>query len=368
MVLNRFTRRGHGRPGVVTAALALAGFAGLAHGGESLYQARRNQQPLTLTCEQFARQRPGARWLRISGCSVDDAAGYRESGGRLNELFLLMRPASQPPGTPVALVIATSDPGALAAAEATIGNHQQPSQEAYTEMMQRIVASLDAAAGIEGYVRSGAIEKFRTRRSLAGLRELLAPDFVALDLHAKPSVVRPAIEVGLGLALLAVALFWRSRRAAPAAVEEEPPAPDAVAGLDADPQPSRIPPMMLLNLGPTAGPADLESAPPLGSRVDVLRRLRAVLGENARETDGRVKVHGSNWSLTLDVGHEDPIWTITIEALGDESTDVLVRLARGTGWRIFMPKLGRFIDPAAVSDISSRRSARSWATAPARID
>jgi hypothetical protein len=368
MVLTRLTRRRNGRPGLVAAALALAGFAGLAHGGESLYQARTNQQPLTLTCEQFARGRPSALWLRISGCSVDDAAGYRESGGRLSELFLLMRPASQPPGAPVALVIATSDPGALAAAEATIGNHQQPSQEAYTQMMQRIVTSLNAAAGIEGYVRSGAIEKFRTRRSLAGLRALLAPDFVALDLHAKPSVVRPAIEVGIGLALLAVALFWRSRRAAPAAAEEEPPTPGAVAGPNAAPQPSRIPPMLLLNLGPTAGPADLESAPPLGSRADVLQRLKAVLGESGGEADGRVKVHGSNWSLTLEVGQEDPIWTITIEALGDDSTDVLVRLARETGWRIFMPKLGRFIDPAAVGDVSSRRSARSWAAAPARID
>jgi hypothetical protein len=368
MVLNRFTRRGHSRPGLVRAALALAGLAGLAHGGESLYQARRNQQPLTLTCEQVAREPPSALWLRISGCSVDDAAGYRESGGRVNELFLLVRPASQAPGAPVALVIATSDPGALAAAEATIGNHQQPSQDSYTQMMQRIVTSLNAGAGIEGYVRSGAIEKFRTRRSLAGLGALLAPDFVALDLHAKPSVLRPAIEVGIGLALLAVALFWRSRRAAPAAVQEEPPAPDALAGRDAAPQASRIPPMMLLNLGPTSGPADLEFAPPLGTRVDVLQRLRAVLGESGGETDGRVKVHGSNWSLTLDVGQEDPIWTITVEALGDGSTDVLVRLARGTGWRIFMPKLGRFIDPAAASAVSSRRSATSWATGPARID
>ena len=206
---------------LVTAALVLVGFMLLAHGGEPLYHALKNRQPLTLTCQQFAQQRPSALWLRITGCNVDEGAGYRESRGRLNELFLLMRPPSQPPAAPVSLVVATRDPRALAAAEATIGNNQQPDQEAYAEMMRRIVTSLNASKEVEGYVRSGAIEKFQTRRALAGLSAPLAPDFVALDLHAKPSVFRTAIEVGIGLALLAGAFFWRSRRAPHVAVEED---------------------------------------------------------------------------------------------------------------------------------------------------
>jgi hypothetical protein len=54
------------------------------------------------------------------------------------------------------------------------------------------------------------------------------------------------------------------------------------------------------------------------------------------------------------VGREDPVWTVTIEARGDESAEVLSRLVRETGWRMFMPKLGRFVDPAALSDVSRR--------------
>jgi hypothetical protein len=340
----------------VKAALVLVGFILLAHGGEPLNHALRNRQPLTLTCEQFAQGRPSALWLRVTGCNVDEGAGYRESGGHLNELFLLMRSPSQPPAAPVSLVVATSDPRALLAAEATIGNNQQPDQEAYAEMMRRIVTSLNASREVEGYVRSGTIEKFQTRRALAGLRAPLAPDFVALDLHAKPTVFRPAIEVGIGLALLAVAFFWRSRRAPHVAVEEAPAVLDAVADSGVVPHSPRIPPVMLLNLGPTSGPADIESAPPLGSRDEVLQQITAVLGRTGAAEDGRVHLHGPNWSLTLDVGRQDPVWTVTVDARGDDSVDVLGRLARETGWRMFIPKLGRFVDPAALSDVSPRPS------------
>ena len=352
---------------LVTAVLVLVGFMLLAHGGEPLYHALRNRQPLTLTCQQFAQQRPSALWLRITGCNVDEGAGYRESRGRLNELFLLMRPPSQPLAAPVPLVVATREPRALAAAEATIGNNQQPDQEAYAEMMRRIVTSLNASKEVEGYVRSGVIEKFQTRRALAGLSAPLAPDFVALDLHANPSVFRPAIEVGIGLAVLAGAFFWRSRRAPRVAVEEDPAALDTVADPGVAPQ-ARIPPVMLVNLGPTSSPAELESAPPLGNREDVLQRITAVLGDTGAAADGRVNLHGPKWSLTLDVGREDPVWTVTINACGDDSPDVLGRLARETGWRIFIPKLGRFVDPAALSEVSLRTSDQSREISEARPD
>jgi hypothetical protein len=359
MVLTRSPRRGDEMSRPVTTVLVLVGFMLLAHGGEHLYHALGNRQPHTLTCEQLAQGPPGALWLRVTGCTVDEGAGYRESRGRLNELYLLMRSPSQPPAAPVSLVVVTSDSRALAAAEATIGNAQQPDQEAYGEMMRRIVTSLNASREVEGYVRSGAIEKFQTRRALAGLSARLAPDFVALDLHGKPTVFRPAIEVGLGLALLAVAFFRRSRRAPHVAVEGDPAVLDAPADSGVAPHSPRIPPVMLLNLAPTSGPADLEAAPPLGSRNDVLQRIKAILGHIGAAPDGRVNLQGPNWALTLDVGREDPVWTVTVDARGDESADVLARLVRETGWRIFMPKLGKFVDSSALSAVSSRPSERS---------
>jgi hypothetical protein len=337
---------------LVTAALLLMSLVFLAHGGESLYHAVTNRQLHSVSCERFVQQRPRKLWLRVTGCAVDAlGAGYSESRGRLDELFLPMRPPSQPPGSPVALIVATRDPQALAIAGATIGNNQQPDQEAYVGMMRRIVGMLNASKEVEGYARSGLVERLQTRRELGGLTAPLAPDFVALDLGGTPSLVRPSIEVGIGLALLLVAVGWRARRGAPVNFEEEL----RVADRDepaAVLRPRRIPSAMLLNLGASAGTGELETAPPLGNRAEVRDRVSGVLGQPDAAEDGRATVHGRDWSLALDFGRDDPVWTITVEARGEGSTMALERLARETGWRIFIPKLGSFVDPQALNDVT----------------
>jgi hypothetical protein len=336
---------------LVTAALLLVSFLFLAHGGEAFYHAARNRQPVAIACGEFVRQRPRGLWLRVSGCDVDYVgAGYRESRGRLAELFLPMRAPLQPAGSRVALVVATTDPQVLAIASATIGSSQQPDQEAYVGMMRRIVTMLNASKQVEGYARSGFVERFGTRRALAGLTAPLEPDFVALDLHAKPSFVRPVLELGMGLGLLLVAVAWR-RRTAPA-VHDEALASAASAPGDLVATPRRIPSAMLLNLGPSAGAGDLEAAPPLGNREEVRERLAALLGAADTTQDGRAMVRGEDWSLALDLGREEPVWTITVEARGDGSTGALEQLARETGWRIYIPKLGTFVDPRALTDLT----------------
>jgi hypothetical protein len=337
---------------LVTAALLLMSLVFLAHGGESLYHAVTNRQLHSVSCEQLVQHRPRELWLRVTGCTVDAlGAGYSESRGHLDELFLPMRPPSQPPGSPVTLIVATSDPQALAIAGATIGNNQQPDQEAYVGMMRRIVGMLNASKEVDGYARSGVVERLQTRRALGGLTAPLAADFVALDLRGKPSLVRPSIEVGIGVALLLVAVGCRARRAAPAVLEKQSYLPDQdepAAAL----RPRRIPSAMLLNLGPSAGTGELETAPPLGNQHEVRERVAAVLGPPDAAQDGRATLHGSDWSLGLDLGRDDPVWTITVEARGEGSTMALERLARETGWRIFIPKLGTFVDPQALNEVT----------------
>jgi len=338
-----------------TAALLLVSLVFFAHGGEALYHAAFNRQPVIVRCDQFFRQRPNALWMRLTECDIDHlGAGYRESNGRIDELFLPIRPPSQPPTAPVVLVAATKDPRVLAIAGTTIGNGKQPEQDAYIGMMRRIVTMLGASKEVEGYARSGIMERLEARRTLTGLTEPLAPDFVVLDLHARPSFVRPGIEVGIGLVLVLVALTWPRGRGlvAAAKVEESPVASRPEDEPPVTPLARRLPSVMLLNLGPSASVSQLESAPPLGSRDKVGGRIGGILGATEAAHDGRATVSGPGWSLAFDLGQEDQVWTITVEALGgDGSIDALERLARETGWRIFVPKLGIFMDPSALKDV-----------------
>jgi len=329
---------------LLTAAVLLVSLVFLAHGGEGLYRAATNRQPVAVTCDHLVQQRPRALWLRVSGCDIDYLhAGYRESNGHLDELFFPMRPPSQPPTVPVVLVVATSDPQVLEIASTTIGNNQQPDQETYLVMMLRIVTVLRASKEVDGYARSGVIERIQTRRALAGLTAPLAPDFIALDLHANPSFVTPGIEAGIGLALL-LACFALRRRAPLAA-------PVGQGRVDA----RRLPVVMLLNLEPSATASDLENAPPFGSHEEVSERIVAILGPFDGPTDRRKTVQGPGWSLALDFGGDERVWTITADARGsDGSVAALERLARKTGWQIFVPKLGTFIEPGALGSITNR--------------
>jgi hypothetical protein len=339
---------------LLTAALLLVSLVLLAHGGDGLYHAATNRQPVALTCNQLVQQRPRALWLRVSGCDIDYlGAGYRESNGRLDELFFPMRPSSQPRTSPIAFVVATADPQVLAIASRTIGNNQQPDQETYLVMMLQVVTMLRASKEVDGYARSGIIERLQTRRALAALSAPLAPDFVALDLHAKPSFVMPGIAAGIGLALLLAALALRRRRPHAGVVHE--PIVVHSSTEDAFPAPTsrRLPAVMLLNLQPTAAASDLENAPPLGSHEDVIERIAGVLGPLSGAEDRRITVQRPGWSLDFDLGRDDLVWTVAVESRGsDESIAALERLARETGWQIFVPRLGTFIEPAGLRSIT----------------
>lgn len=335
---------------LLTAALLLVSLVCLAHGGEGLYHAATNRQPVAVTCHQLQQQRPRALWLRVSGCDIDYlGAGYRESNGHLDELFFPMRPPLQPPTATIVLVVATADPQVLAIAAKTIGNNQQPDQETYLVMMLRIVTMLRASKEVDGYARSGFLQRLQTRRALAGLAAPLAPDFVALDLHARPSLVIPAITAGIGLALLLAVLALRRRRPRAAVVDEpiagESSGEDAVA----TPTPRRLPAVMLLNLGPSAAVDDLENAPPLGSHEEVVERIAGILGQLSGAEDRRITVERPGWSVRFDLGGDDRVWTIAVETRGgDESIAALETLARETGWQVFVPRLGTFVEPAAL--------------------
>lgn len=317
--------------------LLLLGIPLLAHGGEGLYYASQNRQLTTLTCEQVTRQPPRARWLRVTGCDIDYlAAGYRESNNAIAELLFPMRPASQPPSSPVALVVATRDPQVLALAQQTLGNNQQPEQEAYLVMMLRIVTMLRAAKEVDGYVRGGVLERLQARRALAGLTVPLSPGVIVLDLHARPSFVVPGIEAVVGLLLLTMAVAVRARRKAVAVA----PARGDVARPTLE---RRLPTAMLLNLEESAAANEIEFAPPLGNQQEVVARISSVLGPLADNGGGKHSVGGRDWTLEFNLGAEQEVWTATVDVLGsEEAVAALERLARETHWRVFVPRLGAF--------------------------
>ena len=317
-------------------ALLAVGIPLLALGGEGLFHAARSRRQSTMTCKQFVRERPAALWVRLTGCELDyEHPGYREADDHIAEIFFPIRAAGQPKGTPAPLLAATSDPEALAIVQATIGNGRQADQEAVTVMMLRVVTLLRASREIEGVARAGVIERLETKRSLQSFPIPLDPDYVVVDLHSRPQYVIPGVEAGAGA--LALLMFLRTgrrrvRRATQpsVAVSEAPGAP--------------LPRMLLLNLAASAGVEAIEHAPPLGTREETIAALRRALDGLQFDDGGTATFTRKDVAIEIDIGVHEPVWTATLQASGAGAASGVSALAGTTGWRVYVPKRGVFLD------------------------
>jgi len=313
----------------------------LAHGGEGLYGAAGNRQMTTVSCDQFMLTPPKARWLRVTGCDIDYMhPGFSTSAGRVTEMFFAMRRRNEPPDAPVSLIVATRDPQALAAAQPALGNDTGIDEEAFTVAMLRVIDILRAAREVDGCARSGIVQRVLARRELSGFGAPLTDDAIVMDLHARPSFLIPGIETGAGLVLLTAAALRRRRGPAGAEAGGEGAVLAAPPALALE---RRLPPAMLLSLDASAALTEIEYAPPLGNPQEVVARITDAFGALTAEGDARYSIGGPDWRLIFDLGRDESVWTVTVDARGsDAALDALDRLARETRWRVYVPRLGAF--------------------------
>ena len=335
--------------------LLLVGVPLLTIGSEGLYHAIRNREPRVMTCEQFVRERPKAAWLKLTNCDVDYiGAGYLESNGRISELLFPIRPAGQPRNVPAVAVVTTKDGGALGIAQRTIGNGQQPNQEAFLVMMLSIVTSLKASREMDGYARVGIIERLNARRVVSGLDGPLDPSPVVIDLRGRPSIVVPGIEIAAGALAVLIFVFLqiRRRRVRRASAEQADVGSMATAldgastGTESPPMvmPQRLRGLMLLNLPANAGVEAIETAPPLGNRSDVVRKLEETLPDLRIDPSGRGLFDGSDCTIGVALGTNEPVATAVLDARGEGAVRMINALVAATGWRVFAPRRGVFVD------------------------
>lgn len=137
------------------------------------------------------------------------------------------------------------------------------------------------------------------------------------------------------------------------AVEETPSAPVPAATRE-EAGAVRLPSLMLLNMPASATAAEIESAPPLGTRMDVLARLRDVVPDLEVDARGRSEHSGPDHVIRLDLGAHDPVHTLVIEAAGQTGVSLVRWILEGTGWRAFGPRIGRFVDPDDLDSVAVR--------------
>jgi len=371
---------------LIRLALLLVSLPLLAHGAEGLYHAFRSRVQAHVTCEQFRRERPSSGWLLLTDCEIDYVrAGYRETRGRVTELFFPLRAVGSSPAQPSALVAATRDPALLAIVDRALAGPAQRDQEAFLVMMLQVVTSMGAAKSVEGLTRS-PLEMLRVRGALGDIKAPLDPGFTVLDFREQPRLMFPAIEATLGAQALFLLVFLSTaRRRHPTAqdvyvkedsprpwqrVEATVPAPDAAPIVEVEefpflPEAATPPPvadatraaeaharrapaqdfrrLMLVNVPPHSPPSVLEHAAPLGTESAVRSALLRVLPGIAFNFKGVGHFNRPDHAIVVDPGTAPDVWTATIDVTGEAAGAALKNLVMQTGWQVYAPKLGRFL-------------------------
>jgi len=348
--------------------------------GEGIYHAVAGRRQVAVACEELRREPPPSPRVLVAGCEINYAgAGYRESGGQVEELFLPARPAGGP-AVPAPIVIATRDPAAIALARSVLGGGRIATSEQSVDAMRKVVAQLQVSNVIDGLVRTGVIERLRSRRILSGLAPPIADDAVVVDLRGAPDFLKPGVAL-VAAALLALLALWPLRRGQPAADVELPvaslsPLPNDIESSQYDPElafdelaeqseastvqpdvipkaiPVSLPRLLLLALDVSSGPEAIETAPPLGSRAEVVAILRGVISDLAVDPSRGVLARPDG-SVRVDLGRDDPIPTAVLEARGEAGVALVKEVLLMTGWRAFVPKTGLFVSADDLESLAA---------------
>ena len=357
--------------------------------GEGIYYAVASRQQVAVSCDEFRRARPASPRVIITGCDINFAgAGYRESSGQVEELYPAgsARWQSSRGGA-----VRRRDTGSGGDRAGPDGARRRPPRD------QRAIARrhADGRCAVatdrcdRRLVRTGIIERLRSRRILSGLAPPIAENAPVVDLDGTPDFLTPGLAPWPERCSRVLA-FWPPRHGPPAAA---PPSPrrrfkrcrsvsnlrslessqhdpehafDELSELREFPTSPRahssavaLPRLLLLAIDVSSGPEAIESAPPLGSRADVAAMLRGVISDLTG--DERQSLVAARWIRQSRSRALDPVPTVVVEARGEAGVALVKEVLLMTGWRAFAPKTGLFVgadDPRSAGSARRRRATR----------
>lgn len=190
-------------------------------GGQGVYVAVKNPEPLEITVADYLAKKPNAEWMTLKDaeiCLVE--AAYKARLGRVAEVFIPIRPFGESKDAPIHILLSTEDQ-AVADALKALSKSAAPMKkkvDAASQQADRLFMRQD----ITGLTRYGILYDLFMRARLAKLNMNLAEDFVILNDGESPNFTVNVCMVGAGLLIwflmlcnaMSNALWrWRRRRA-----------------------------------------------------------------------------------------------------------------------------------------------------------
>ncbi|OYW74894.1 MAG: hypothetical protein B7Z37_15675 [Verrucomicrobia bacterium 12-59-8] len=187
-------------------------------GGQGVYVALQNPEPLEITVADYIAQKPKAEWMKLKEAQVCLAeAAYKSRLGRVAEVFIPIRPIGESKDAPVHILLSSEDKAVAAALKelSQSGNTVNYKVNAAARQADRLFMQQD----IYGQTRYGIFFDLWMRARLSKMNMKLADDFVILDDGVAPNLFVSLCLLGGGLLIWFLMLcnalsnaLWRWRR------------------------------------------------------------------------------------------------------------------------------------------------------------
>ena len=199
----------------------LAVFGLITVGGQGVYVALKNPEPLEITVADYIARKPNAEWMRLQEAQVSLVeAAYNARLGKISEIFIPVRPIGESTDTPAHILLSTEDKAVVAALKklSQSGDSLKTKVDTASRQADRLFMRQD----VYGLTRYGIFYDLFMRARLAWLGMNLAEDFVIVNDGAAPNITVSLTMLGGGLLIwflmlcstMSDALWrWRRRRA-----------------------------------------------------------------------------------------------------------------------------------------------------------
>jgi hypothetical protein len=191
-------------------------------GGQGVYTALKNRQPLEITVTDYIAKKPNAEWVTLKDAQLNLLeAAHKERLGKISEIFIPVRPKGESTDGPVHILLSTKDDAIVAALEDL--NKSSGNMKEALNAASRHADKLFMQKDVSGLIRFGIDSDDKTRAKLAKLDMKLAPDFVIMNDGAAPSLFGSMSMLGIGV-LVGFFKLRKAGKSEPAA--PPPPAPN----------------------------------------------------------------------------------------------------------------------------------------------
>lgn len=182
------------------APIAILAFLWL--GGQGIYTALKNREPLRMDAAEYLEKKPSAEWVRLTGCQfnlTNSAYITSKSSGEVTEVYFAVEALGNRDDKPAHLLLASKKREMIDLMTST--NNKVAAVKSPDQMSAEILNSLfPAREEVSGLVRFGIAEESKTREKLEKLDLALTPDFIIIEDGEEPSLVRGIVFLVLGIA------------------------------------------------------------------------------------------------------------------------------------------------------------------------